>query len=195
MKAVLISIRPEWCVKIANGLKTVEVRKTRPKLAPPFRCYIYCTKGRPQFTQSAFCEEVSNGKVVGEFVCAKLERYVQIGSGGLSNPQYMYSDENYYLHPLPLEQMCMDYQCFEEYAGGKECYGWHISDLVIYDIPKPLSEFYQICDEWEKDGFTPMCRRCYNYERSDADMCYVCCVEGELSVERPPQSWRYVEEI
>ena len=42
-KAVLISIRPQWCEKIASGEKTIEVRKTRPKLKTPFKCYIYCT--------------------------------------------------------------------------------------------------------------------------------------------------------
>lgn len=45
MKAVLISIRPEWCVKIANGEKTVEVRRTKPKIPVPFKAYIYCTQG------------------------------------------------------------------------------------------------------------------------------------------------------
>ena len=43
-KAVLISIRPEWCDKIASGRKTIEVRKTKPKLDTPFKCYIYMTK-------------------------------------------------------------------------------------------------------------------------------------------------------
>lgn len=42
-KAVLLSIRPKWCEKIANGEKIVEVRKTRPKMNTPFKCYIYCT--------------------------------------------------------------------------------------------------------------------------------------------------------
>ena len=41
--AVLISIRPKWCEKIISGEKTIEVRKTRPKLATPFKCHIYCT--------------------------------------------------------------------------------------------------------------------------------------------------------
>lgn len=45
-KAVLLSIRPEWCVKILNGEKTVEIRKNRQKLKPPFKCYIYCTKAQ-----------------------------------------------------------------------------------------------------------------------------------------------------
>ena len=31
-KAVLISIRPKWVENIANVEKTIEVRKTRPKL-------------------------------------------------------------------------------------------------------------------------------------------------------------------
>lgn len=43
MKSVLISIQPKWCELIANGKKTVEVRKTRPKLETPFKGYIYCT--------------------------------------------------------------------------------------------------------------------------------------------------------
>lgn len=46
MKAVLISIRPKWCEKIASGEKKIEVRKSRPKLQTPFKCYIYCTLPR-----------------------------------------------------------------------------------------------------------------------------------------------------
>lgn len=42
MIAVLISIRPKWCEKIISGEKTIEVRKTRPKMDTPFKCYIYC---------------------------------------------------------------------------------------------------------------------------------------------------------
>ena len=40
-KAVLLSIRPNWCKLIASGRKTVEVRKNEPKLDKPFRCFIY----------------------------------------------------------------------------------------------------------------------------------------------------------
>ena len=38
-KAVLISIRPEWVEKIAHNLKTIEVRKSKPNLESPFKCY------------------------------------------------------------------------------------------------------------------------------------------------------------
>ncbi len=46
MKSILISIHPKWCELIANGKKTVEVRKNKPKLEVPLKCYIYCTKKR-----------------------------------------------------------------------------------------------------------------------------------------------------
>lgn len=56
-KAVLISIRQGWCQKIMNGQKTIEVRKTRPKMNPPVKCYIY---------------KCGNGKVIGEFLCDEI---------------------------------------------------------------------------------------------------------------------------
>ena len=43
VKAVLISIKPKWCDLIRRGRKTVEVRKTCPKLEVPFKVYIYET--------------------------------------------------------------------------------------------------------------------------------------------------------
>lgn len=43
MQAVMLSVQPKWCELIANGKKTIEVRKRRPKLETPFKVYIYCT--------------------------------------------------------------------------------------------------------------------------------------------------------
>lgn len=86
-KAVLISIRPKWCELIANGKKTVEVRKSRPKLHTPFKCYIYCTKDRhltfcrgkrycyaDDHTHNAF-DITCNGTIIGEFVCDSIDTY------------------------------------------------------------------------------------------------------------------------
>ena len=70
MKAVLISIQPKWCELIASGKKMVEVRKTKPKLETPFKCYIYCTKPKELFDLSY---DVSFGKVIGEFVCDQID--------------------------------------------------------------------------------------------------------------------------
>ena len=63
-KAVLISIRPEWCDLIVRGKKTIEVRKTRPKLETPFKVYIYCTKA-PQQLITIFKdgEETMDGEI------------------------------------------------------------------------------------------------------------------------------------
>lgn len=70
-----------------------------------------------------------------------------------------------------------------EYSNGGNIYGWHISDLKIYDNPKELSEFKKINrDCYYSDlGFAiPKCDDCRNKD------CFV---------QRPPQSWCYVEEV
>ncbi len=162
MKSVLISIQPKWCELIASGKKTVEVRKTRPKLETPFKCYIYCTKDEPLYRSGEkFCcknGEFGNGKVIGEFVCANIAKGTsQMGS-------------------------CLSMQEISEYANGKEVYGWHISDLVIYDKPKKLGEFRKLC---ENDLY---CESCAMYSNNTGK-----CGNGALQIKRPPQSWCYCE--
>lgn len=84
MKSVLISIRPEWCVKIASGEKTVEVRKTRPKPEPPFLVCIYCTstKALPLklyvklHAKTGGAIDEWSGKVFASFVCDRIDAIV-----------------------------------------------------------------------------------------------------------------------
>ena len=88
-KAVIISIRPKWCQMIASGEKTIEVRKNRPKLDTPFKCYIYCTRDKhlafmqnQTGTNLIACMDVEtaipvggsvgNGKIIGEFICDRI---------------------------------------------------------------------------------------------------------------------------
>lgn len=145
MQAVLISIRPTWCEKIASGEKTIEVRKTRPKMETPFRCYIYQT-GR--------------GGVIGEFVCDEI---ISIdGTGRISSDIARHT--------------CLEPAEIHRYLGAAEGYGWHISDLRIYDAPKTLSEF------WAER----LCTR--GNDRYGCTACWDC-------KKRVPQSWQYVEEI
>ncbi len=84
MRSVLISINPKWCELIASGKKTVEVRKTRPKIDTPFKVYIYETKGKLRWCnkcQDSDCERPypgcacfeGYGKVIGEFVCDQID--------------------------------------------------------------------------------------------------------------------------
>ena len=73
-KAVLLSIRPNWCKWILSGKKTLEVRRTRPKLDTPFKVYIYCTRSYDwSMKLPKIGMEKMNGKVIGEFVCDSIE--------------------------------------------------------------------------------------------------------------------------
>lgn len=167
-KAVLISIRPKWCEKIASGEKTIEIRKTRPKLETPFKCYIYETRGFVE--KDGIMIFRLGGTVIGEFVCDEINR-VNISG---------FWDEGGRQLENRIADTCLTPMAMCEYAGERVCYGWHISDLKIYDTPKELSEFKGLC-KVEAD-----CCACphYNYSKLDCD---------GRTISRPPQSWCYVE--
>lgn len=182
MKAVLISIQPKWCELIASGEKTIEVRKTHPNRPTPFKCYIYCTKSRVPYESFGVNKRPveCGGYVIGEFECKDVRNYCPDPYG---LPEYFISD---------LKATCLTMEELWSYGKGKELYGWHISDLVIYDEPKPLSEFYGYC------GDNPKCDGCkYLWVESNESVGYYeqCCslLEGCKPLKRPPQSWCYVE--
>lgn len=218
--AVLISIRPKWCELIASGKKTVEVRKTRPKLETPFKCYIYCTKPSKAYQTICGCmvlnsdelyrhprhgirhgdsielmveddyttDNFLNGKVIGEFTCDRIFPITVDESGPFSEERgggYSedYSDKGFH--------DCLTDEEFDSYLSGKPGYGWHISDLVIYDVPKKLSEFTPCCkfmlDEKQCDYRKVKClNQQDSFTEEDGCNCLNC-------VRRPPQSWCYVE--
>lgn len=186
MKQVLISIQPKWVEKICNQIgkkngkpiyeKVIEVRKTIPKLETPFKCYIYCTQTRKtgdtwtdgmrlgfdSYRRIRFCnylekEETFNGKVIGEFVCDKVFDIT---------PEFgKFEVETQYVIGWKFEEddSCLSWEDYHSYLGRKKGFGWHISNLKIYDKPKELSEFRKY-SEWL-----------------------------DMPITRPPQSWCYVE--
>ncbi len=179
MKAVLISIQPKWCELIANGKKTVEVRKTKPKLETPFKCYIYCTKGFKPNTPYSYKTWAGYGKIIGEFVCNMVTSLKAMGE-----VQALYNET---------KETCLSHDEIIKYANGKRLYYWHISDLVIYDKPKDLSEFKRWCD-----GISGNigCRGCeYYYTESNESIGFYeeCGCDNLRPLTRPPQSWCYVE--
>ena len=135
MKSVLISIRPKWCDPIASGEKTIEVRRTRPKIETPFKCYIYETKARsdmPTFVdEDGHVLYTGRGQVIGEFVCNGIDEY----SYGYDYYDGVDIDDDTIL------ETAIDREDINIYANGKTLFGWHISNLKIYDKPKELSEF------------------------------------------------------
>lgn len=178
-RAVLISIRPEWCEKIADGEKTIEVRKTRPKMNPPFKCYIYRSV---------------QGGVIGEFVCDDIfERIVRVG-GNCEPPKYCICDWNMDCTPLDtlLAGACLTKDELEKYLDGGVGYGWHISDLKIYNQPKELNEFWFPPDLYcEKER----CGSCPYDQVADVNGEYGYDCEWKRPLKRAPQSWQYVEEL
>jgi hypothetical protein len=186
MKAVLMSIKPRWCELIASGKKTVEVRKTKPQIAPPFKVYIYETKDK-RYENIGVCgwkedgtKYIFNnhcGRVIGEFVCYRIDEFTK----AFFDEQEPNDTD---LICFFLDQFCLSYSELCAYVGLKDFYGWNITDLVIYDKPMGLGEFKPY-NRTEDDckfshlGFAiPKCQECRE--------CYV---------KRPPQSWCYVEEV
>lgn len=188
MKSVLISIKPKWCELIASGKKTIEARKTRPKCAVPFKCYIYCTKDFKPNTKYGYKLWSGRGKVIGEFVCRNMTcMQADIDSQG---------EKHLYNTAFIENQMCLtDEELFNYIYDGKRNIGWAwgISDLVIYDKPKELSEFVTFCD---KD--TKCCLKCRHYLFDSDDLNGYrrwCDVYRRKPLTRPPQSWCYVKEV
>lgn len=186
MKSVLISIRPEWVEKILKGEKTIEVRKSRPKIETPFKCYIYCTKAKSQWLSNyEGAYENSTGEIVyaqqhiiGEFLCDKVYNLVN-AFGGI-----MFADENLnQLEPQLFRDMsCLTDEQTEEYLGNKDGYGWHISDLKIYDKTKELSKFKISCNRKN------LCYSCNRFTGKPWDIC-------NNTITCPPKSWCYVDEV
>lgn len=188
MKSVLISIRPKWVEKIASGQKTIEVRRSAPKEVP-FKCYIYETKGQyVKFTHGAHTKYgYGRGKVIGEFICDKVYPIKNRGSS------FSVADEEQSVTNEIARQSCLYYDDMVSYFGNKDGFGWHISDLKIYDKPKELSEFY--IRKFDNNDY---CSGCIHHETPITE--YPCndCRRDAFErkyLTRPPQSWQYVGEV
>lgn len=191
---ILISIQPKWAQLIGNGLKTIEVRKNIPKLKPPFKCYIYCTKAHylidrkfiNSFDTNLYIESYSedirclwpcDGMVIGEFVCTGFKEI------NTKSPTYI-SDEI-------LDKSCLNADQIKDYANGAEMlYGWLIKDLKLYKKLKSLSQFKQnkVIRSYHKSKLR---------DDMNIDTDYLL-KSKRLEVkyfDRAPQSWCYCDEL
>lgn len=177
-KAVLISTQPKWCELIASGKKTIEVRKTRPKIEIPFKCYIYQTKRTWIYDIYSRIADWQ-GKIIGEFVCDNIFPM-----------SITYSDPNNRLATREFPYTCLtDKQIIDYLGNGKRGYGWHISDLVVYDEPKDIGEFYKggmlSYDDWLYGIYNGNGGARSSYES----------YKNAFKLSKAPQSWCYVEEV
>lgn len=184
MREILISIQPKWCELITSGKKTVEVRKTKPKLETPFKVYIYETQGR---TETPFVDEEGHhifkgrGQVIGEFVCDRIDEF--------SVPYPAYFGEIDSNTESIIKSACLKPMDIHAYNGTRKAFGWHITDLVVYDEPRELSKFYHYC------GDDPNCIGCeaHYFSNTECGKEDYCCspIEGCKPIKRAPQSWQF----
>lgn len=182
MKSIMISIQPKWCAKIESGAKTIEVRKTRPKIEPPFKCYIYESKGKTKYWSQPMPipYREGGGKVIGEFVCDRIYNIEPHDDGfGVNQYTFVGADSEECKTGLSFEEL-------KKYLGENIGFGWHISDLKIYDKPRELGEF-------KKVGF--MTEEQWLYALYPNTHCHYAAWAKKFEITRPPQSWCYVEEL
>ena len=148
MKAILLSIRPNWVKLILNKKKIYEIRRQFPKDFVGW-VYIYCTKNGEYLTRgnkgnvypsccisNGIQEWHLNGKVVARFWCDKVDEMI-VGEDCCGDAEI---EEGYSL----IEQTCLTEIEIIKYLGGiyKSGYAIHISKLETFDKPKELGEFY-----------------------------------------------------
>ena len=205
MKSIMISIQPKWCAKIESGAKTIEVRKTRPKIETPFKCYIYESKGKTKYWSQPMPipYREGGGKVIGEFVCDRIDEFY------LPYPAYFHrvSTETKDL----IKKAYLTMLGAHHYIGTDSGYAWRITDLKIYDKPKELGEFWAYNEELHNrfeneenfccyDGtneYGELINECAVFNKN-MTRCYSCWEEWSgwcHRITRPPQSWCYVEEL
>ena len=204
MKSVLISIQPYWVfLIIAKAMgwnidkeKTIEVRKNFPKDIDWNRLVkIYCSKDKKSFNRIPKeyqpLMQKFLGKVAGKWCCDKI-----------------YDIKPYFYRPGLLTQYecswkhgeefdCLSFSEMNSYLLEDNGYGWHISDLKVYDKPKELSEFKFNCKYAFDDDF----RNCYGCDyhyysnNPSSGIEEYCTCDGLKTLSRPPQSWCYVESL
>ena len=189
MKKILLSLRPQWCEKIFNGSKTIEVRKSRPSLYMPFKVYVYCTKRKLYLYKNPnngelfldsnggyrggdYEDRYLTGKVIGSFVCDDV----------ITDFRGEHSDDFAKYALLSIDEQ-------KKYGGNKLLYGWHITEPKLFDEPKEFYELYAPCKK-NKQTADENCKGCsYAYKGVTTGEIYC-----DNALIRPPQSWCYVEE-
>lgn len=212
MKAVMLSIQPKWCELIAIGKKTIEVRKTKPKLETPFKCYIYCTKARKFFFHGGIgeaedelyrlpngkikfgysgelmlCDDYDennflNGKVIGEFVCNNVDMFHY----GVQTP---YGATSYFdCYKGYSEEL---YEMEENHCLTKReinDYGNNSSLYAWHISDLKIYDKPKALSEFRKPCLNDLyCESCAMYSNYDQS-----CGNVALQLS-PPQSWCYVE--
>lgn len=232
MNEIMLPVRPRWCELIASGKKKIEARKTIPKCDVLFKVYIYCTKPSKKYQTVCGCmilnsdelfrlptgeikygtsvemmmydnyttDNFLNGKVIGEFVCRNIT-CIQADID-IRGDKHLYNTAFFGGKTCLSDDELFDYIYS---APNKTGWGWWISDLIIYDKPKQLSDFYVD----DKEAITG-CKHRFRWGQPESVTqhggwikgSYCCMKSGDPEwcekclkkpLVKPPQSWCYVE--
>lgn len=147
MKAIMLTIRLKWFYLTYKGIKTIEVRKSAPK---DFVGDVFEVVSKTNFekdlmeipeNEREFFRQFK-GKVGLKFTLNKVEKILE----HITNTYMSYCTNSLSCDEF-FEKSCLTIDELENYlnwnAGG---YAWHISNLVIFDRPRELSEFKIPCD-------------------------------------------------
>ena len=167
----MMSIRPQWVVKILNGKKTVEIRKKFPKDYVGW-VYIYCCKQRNNEIGCHINYKKVDGKVVARFWCDNVEEIICrpiCGEWECYTKTLGYSEI--------AKASCLENREIVHYLKGKNGKTIHITKLEIFDKPKEISEFKVIDYFIEQPRINGWVKQ-----------------EIYKPLTKAPQSWCYVEE-
>lgn len=175
---ILAIIEPYYYYLIAEEKKKIEVRKKAFKNLPQDIAF-YMSKDENSFTKipKEFQEKYRKhfGKIGMRVVCDKVYEYT-----------FSHYKVEYRVTHVEQEAMCLNQPELIRYGKGKLLYGWHISDLKIYDKPKELSEF-------RKSGF--MTEEEWLFNLYPNTHCHYDAWAKKFEITRPPQSYMFVEEV
>ena len=195
MRKVLASLKPYYYYLVGEGIKKIEVRKDMPKASDwDNEVLFYMSKDEKSFAKipKEFQEKYRKhfGKVGMQFICNKVDEYnfhnglTEFNSMGL--PSRIYG--SYLIFADDYKSMCLSYDEVKNYGKGKTLYGWHISDLKIYDRSRELSDFYRECKKPCKPNKGKIL--CITTKSLKMNGC-----NGKIPLTRAPQSWQYIEDL
>lgn len=191
-KAVLISIHPKWCEMIANGKKTVEVRKSGPKLKTPFKCYIYCTKPSKRHQTICGCMVLNSDELF-----RHPRKGIKYGDSIELMCEDDYSADNFLNGKVIGEFTCRTIEKFDsawsEYAYAVAPPGsvmpMHEETALQIMTEKGCLTYDEVTEYFGDEDY-----KAFIWHISDLVIYDRPKKLDEFRLNRPPQSWCYVEE-
>ena len=191
MKSVLISVRPKWTHLIINDKKTVEIRKTRPKIDTPFKCYIYCTK--PSIKYQTICGSIILND---DELYLHPENGIKYGSSIELMACDNYDEDNFLNGKVVAEFICN--RIDRIYKRGNNNFDYCYLSLNVFgndDIEIEITDIEKSCiSKEELNLYGASSNPLFAWHMSQLKIYDTPKNINDFGLKRAPQSWCYVEE-